>query len=317
MLNKIKDILNKKINYKHFLGTGIILFICGFLIYFKSQELSYMNLSAIGIIIATLAVVTHCIKNHKQDFKYAVFGSVLVLFVFLGIGMFAKQMYKSTNISIEAWVNSISVMLASLIGAGISGAISYFLVSKQMKISSETVKKQIKSSNEALEKQIEENKQLTTYSLEESKKETNERNNNVALNYVYLLNTEMAIHRDIFITYIYYKVHHKPVEKDLDDIFKSLNSEKWDKLFVECAKCFSNKLMKELSAYYYGIELLKQLELNDTQKKDIIEGQLISMYSCISIAESDFNEKLRVKYIYDFGGRKVSVDKKTGKLIIK
>jgi len=308
MLNKIKELLNKKVNYAHFIGLGIILFICGFLIYFKSQEIDYMYLSTLGILVTTAAGLIHYIKNNKQQLKIVVFGSVLIVFVFSSMAMFAKQMNKSTNISIEAWLNSISVMGASLIGAGISGFISFLLVSRQIKIS-----------NEIIEKQIDENKRLTTYALEASKEETDMRNNNVALNYILLLNTEMAMHRQMYVIYLYYKFHSNPIAKDLTDIFKSLNNEKWDKLFVECAKCLSSELMQELTGYYCGVEAyrLMEMELNDIQKEEVLKGQLFSMYSCINIIESEFNTKLRKQEVYDIEGEKVSVDKMSGELIIK
>lgn len=316
-LNRIKEFFKQKVNYKHFIGLGIILFICGFLVYFKSQEINYMSISTIGMIVTIISGFTHYVKNNKQELKRVVLGSGLLVFTFYFMAMFAKQMYRSTNIDTAVWLNCISAMVSAIIGAGISGFISFLLVSRQIKISNESSEKQIMLSNESLEKQISENKRLTTYTLEEAKKETDKKNNNVALNYIYLINTEMALHRELLITYIYYKCRSDLISSDLDDIFKSLDSKKWDRMFVECAKCFSNKLMIDLSGYYYGIETLKELELNDNQKKDTIESQLISMYKCINIIEIEFNEKLRKKDVYCMDGKKVRVDKKTGELIIK
>ena len=145
----------------------------------------------------------------------------------------------------------------------------------------------------------------------------NTRIRNVALNYIILLNTEIAAHRQIFIIYIYYKFHSNTVPINLDNIFKSLNSKMWDKLFGECAKCLSNKLMEEISGYYYGVETFKTMELTDIQKDDTVKSQLISMFSCINLSELEFDEKLKVQDIYLIEGKKVSVDKTNGELIIE
>ncbi|MBU3110347.1 hypothetical protein [Clostridium lacusfryxellense] len=145
----------------------------------------------------------------------------------------------------------------------------------------------------------------------------NTRMRNVALNYIILLNTEIAAHRQIFIIYIYYKFYSNNVPINLDNIFKSLNSKMWDKLFPECAKCLSNKLMEELSGYYYGVDTFKEIELTDVQKDDTVKSQLISMFNCINIAEIEFDEKLRKQDVYLIDGKKVSVDKTNGELIIE
>ncbi|MGV8982832.1 hypothetical protein [Clostridium sp.] len=59
------------------------------------------------------------------------------------------------------------------------------------------------------------------------------------------------------------------------------------------------------------------LGLTDSQKIEVVKGQLISMFNCINLIKTEFNEKLRIEEVYDIEGKKVSCDKTSGELIIE
>jgi len=274
-------------------------------------------ISTLGLMVVIISVLTHYVKNHKQELKNVVLGSGIIVFVFYSMAMFAKQMYKSTNMDTAVWLNSISVMVSSLLGAGIAGGISYFVVLKQIKYNNEAVEKQIKSSNESLEKQISENKRLTTYTLAKSKKETEKKNNNVALNYIYLLNTEIALHKEIYVKYLYYTTYRKIGETNINSIFKRFNAKMWNNVKVECAKYLSNELMQNLIGYYYWLQSITEIQYTDAETEKIFKMQLITIYKSISIIKKDFDGKLRDVDTFDIDGKKARVNKTTGELVIK
>ena len=144
---------------------------------------------------------------------------------------------------------------------------------------------------------------------------------NAALNYVYLINSEMSLHKTIFINFIYNKT-----TVDLDKIelyasysnyFKNLNTNIWDEIKKDIPTCFPSNMMQELVGYYYGVRELLSNSYTDVQELEIVKDQLTFMYKCIDLAESEYKIKLRTQETFEFDNCKIKVDKQSGNLLIE
>lgn len=140
---------------------------------------------------------------------------------------------------------------------------------------------------------------------------------NAALNYSYLINAEMGIHKGIFITYLYYKTNKDDFNNKYHNCLNDLDYKTWNMIKTEIAQYYPSYLMQELVGYYFGLELLvTNEELSDNEKMELVKRQLVSMYKCFRFIESEFNIKLRKQESFSFNDHNIKVNQETGELII-
>ena len=140
---------------------------------------------------------------------------------------------------------------------------------------------------------------------------------NTALNYAYLINSEMMAHQNIFANYLFERgkfVDTAVVFYNFN--FQGLEVNTWNIVKTEIPKYFHSKLMQELVSYYSGIELMASKQMNDEQKFELVEYQFVSMYKCINLLEAQFKIELRKRNMYTYNDCIVKINTKNGEFTV-
>ena len=147
--------------------------------------------------------------------------------------------------------------------------------------------------------------------------EENNKTKNTALNYAYLINSEMMAHQSIFANYLFERGKFVDTAVAFYNFnFQGLELNTWNIIKTEIPKYFHSRLMQELVGYYSGIELMTSKQLNDEQKFEFVEYQFASMYKCINLLEAEFKIELRKRNVYTYNNCIVKINTKNGEFTV-